>query len=61
MASRAISHAARPSPQTKSEQIIVKSDGRHVFLDLDEIEWIEAIGKDLRLHLAGRVSSCASR
>jgi two-component system LytT family response regulator len=41
--------------QGKSEQIIVKSDGRHVFLDLDEIEWIEAVGKDLRLHLAGRV------
>jgi two-component system LytT family response regulator len=40
---------------TKPEQIIVKSDGRHVFLDLDEIEWIEAVGKDLRLHLSGRV------
>jgi two-component system LytT family response regulator len=40
--------------QSKPQQIIVKSDGRHVFIDLDEIEWIEAMSKDLRLHLGGR-------
>jgi len=39
----------------RDEQIIVKSDGRHVFLQSDEIEWIEAVGKDLRLHLGSNV------
>jgi two-component system LytT family response regulator len=40
---------------TREAQIVVKSDGRHVFLESDEIEWIEAVGKDLRLHLGSNV------
>ena len=47
---RLVGHLRQSTPQ----QIIVKSDGRHVFIDLDEIEWIEAMSKDLRLHLGGR-------
>jgi two-component system LytT family response regulator len=31
--------------------IVVKADGRHVFLDPTEVEWIEAVGKDARIHL----------
>jgi len=37
------------------EQIVVKSNGRHLFLQNDEIEWIEAVGKDLRIHLGANV------
>jgi len=40
---------------TRDEQVVVKSDGRHVFLQPDEIDWIEAVGKDLRLHLGSNV------
>ena len=32
------------------EPIVFKSDGRHVFLGASEIEWIEAVGKDVRVH-----------
>jgi len=32
--------------------IVVKTDGRHIFLDPNEIEWIESSGKDARIHLA---------
>jgi two-component system LytT family response regulator len=31
--------------------IVVKVEGRHVFLDPDEIDWVEADGKELRLHV----------
>jgi two-component system LytT family response regulator len=34
--------------------IAVRVDDRHVFLAAGEIEWIEAAGKDVRLHLTGR-------
>jgi len=50
------------------EQVVVRVDGRHLFLAADEIEWVEAAGKDVRLHLAGRellvresISSLAER
>ena len=39
----------------RDERIVVKSDGRHVFLHNDEIEWIEAVGKDLHVHLGSNV------
>jgi two-component system LytT family response regulator len=35
------------------EQVVVKVDGRHLFLAPDQVEWIEAVGKDARLHVAG--------
>jgi two-component system LytT family response regulator len=34
--------------------VVVKVDGRHLFLTADEIEWVEAAGKDVRLHLVAR-------
>jgi two-component system LytT family response regulator len=37
----------------RAEPVIVKADGRHLFLSADEIEWIEAVGKDARVHSAG--------
>lgn len=42
---------ARP-PAT--QQLVVKADGRHVFLDADDVEWIEAQGKDARIHLGAK-------
>jgi two-component system LytT family response regulator len=37
-------HASRP------DAVVLKVDGRHLFLDPDEIEWIEAVGKEVRVH-----------
>ena len=37
------------------EQVVVKTEGRHVFLNADEIEWMEAVGKEVRFHLGARV------
>ena len=33
-------------------ELIVKVDGRHVFVRPEEIEWLEAVGKEVRLHRA---------
>ena len=33
------------------QPIVVKVDGRHVFLDPDEIDWVEAHDKDLLIHV----------
>lgn len=44
---RSLLAQVRPS----SAQVVVKTDGRHLFLDAGEIEWIEAVGKDVRVHL----------
>jgi two-component system LytT family response regulator len=41
---------ASPRPPT-TEPVVVKTDGRHVFLGASEIEWIEAVGKEVRVHL----------
>ena len=40
--------------RAKGRQLVVKTDGRHVFLDMDDIEWIEAVGKDVRLYLTAK-------
>ena len=37
------------------QQVVVKTDGRHVFLHGDDIEWVEVSGKELRLHTAQSV------
>ncbi len=37
-----------------ASQLVVKTDGRHVFLDPDDVEWIEAVGKDVRLHVGAK-------
>ena len=34
-------------------RLVVKVDGRHVFIDADEIEWLESAGKDVRIHRHG--------
>jgi two-component system LytT family response regulator len=39
-------------PRASNEPIVMKADGRHVFLQPDEIEWVEAVGKEARVHLA---------
>jgi two-component system, LytTR family, response regulator len=37
-----------------AEAVAVKVDGRHLFVDAAEIEWIEAVRKDARLHLGAK-------
>lgn len=36
------------------ERVVVKVDGRHVFLDAADITWIEVVDKDIRLHVGGK-------
>jgi two-component system LytT family response regulator len=38
-----------------SSQVVVKVDGRHLFLDSDEIDWVQADGKELRIHLGKNI------
>jgi len=58
---RVLSKAAPPADlqrllallhQTTASQVVVKVDGRHLFLRADDIEWIEASGKDVSVHMA---------
>ena len=46
---RLLAHLRGPTP----DQVVVKTDGRHLFLRADDIEWIEANGKDVRVHASG--------
>jgi two-component system LytT family response regulator len=39
------------SPAQRSERIVVKSEGRLCFLRTDEIDWVEAAGNYVRLHI----------
>lgn len=48
---RALLAALRPDAP---EQLVVRVDGRHLFLEAGEIEWVEAVRKDARLHLGAR-------
>ncbi len=48
---RSLLAAVQPS---RAEQVVVKVDGRHVFLDPGEIEWVEAVRKEARLHLGAK-------
>ena len=43
--------AGRPSPE---KRLIIKSGGRVVFIQLDEIEFIEAAANYVRLHVVGK-------
>jgi two-component system, LytTR family, response regulator len=45
---------AKPQPQAE-QRLVIKAGGRVVFLDVDEIEWIEAAANYVRLH-AGKES-----
>jgi two-component system, LytTR family, response regulator len=40
--------------EPESSRLVVKTDGRHLFLDPNDVEWIEAVGKEVRLHVGGR-------
>lgn len=44
----------RPSAD---ERIVVKVDGRHVFLDAADVSWIEAADKEVRVHVGGATVS----
>jgi two-component system, LytTR family, response regulator len=46
----AMVHDIKPEPQ-RVERLVVKSGGRVFFLRTDEIDWIEAAGNYVRLHL----------
>ena len=46
----ALVHDVKPEPQNV-ERLVVKSGGRVFFLRTDEIDWIEAAGNYVRLHL----------
>jgi two-component system LytT family response regulator len=41
----------RPSSQSRTDRLVVKSGGRLYFLRADEIDWIEAAGNYVRLHV----------
>jgi two-component system LytT family response regulator len=38
---------------TEEQQVIVKTDGRHVFLASSDIAWLEVVGKEVRVHATG--------
>jgi two-component system LytT family response regulator len=44
---------ATPEARTPSERLLVKSEGRILFLKPAEIDWVEAVGDYLKLHVAG--------
>jgi len=37
----------------EEQQVIVKADGRHVFLAPNDIAWLEVVGKEVRIHVTG--------
>jgi two-component system LytT family response regulator len=39
------------------DRIVIKSDGRHVFLEAADVAWIEVIDKDVRLHVGATAMS----
>jgi two-component system LytT family response regulator len=46
-----LSQARKPQ---RDNRLIIKSGGRVVFIQLDEIDWIEAAANYVRLHVAGK-------
>jgi two-component system LytT family response regulator len=46
---------ANMSPETPIARIPVRSNGKITFVRLEEVDWIEADGNYLRLHVAGEV------
>ncbi|MCH9651737.1 MAG: LytTR family DNA-binding domain-containing protein [Deltaproteobacteria bacterium] len=44
---------AESESEQEPRRLVVRSAGRIVFLDLEEIEWVEAQGSYVRLHTAG--------
>jgi two-component system, LytTR family, response regulator len=48
----ALVHDLKPEPQ-KPERLVIKSAGRVFFLRTEQIDWVEAAGNYVRLHLEG--------
>ncbi|MEW6733164.1 MAG: LytTR family DNA-binding domain-containing protein [Acidobacteriota bacterium] len=50
-----LKHLAREEPKPKQlERVVIKSAGRIFFVNVDEIDWIEASGNYVRLHVGDR-------
>jgi two-component system LytT family response regulator len=47
----AMVHDIRPEPAPQPDRLVVKSGGRIHFLRMDEIDWIDAAGNYVRLHV----------
>jgi two-component system LytT family response regulator len=43
----------KPEPQQQNDRLVVKSGGRIYFLRVDEIDWVDAAGNYVRLHVKG--------
>jgi two-component system LytT family response regulator len=43
------------SRRRASNRILIKSSGRYIFLNTDEIDWIEAAGNYMRIHVGGEI------
>jgi len=49
----AMVHDLKPEPPSQPDRLVVKSSGRIHFLRVDEIDWIDAAGNYVRLHVKG--------
>jgi two-component system LytT family response regulator len=49
----AMVHDLRPEPAAQPDRVVVKSSGRIHFIRVDEIDWIDAAGNYVRLHVKG--------
>ena len=45
----------RPPQSTESARLLIKSGGRVSFVDVDQIDWVEAEGNYVRLHVGDQV------
>lgn len=52
-AAESLQELLRMAEVRAARRLIVKIEGRHVFLEPNDIEWIEAVGKDCRIYLLG--------
>lgn len=43
----------KPEPPQQNDRLVVKSGGRIYFLRVDEIDWVDAAGNYVRLHVKG--------
>ena len=53
----AIEELLRIAAVRPAQRFAVKVDGRHVFVDPNDVEWVEAIGKECRIYLLGAGAS----
>jgi two-component system, LytTR family, response regulator len=50
-----LAHLLRTGPGEPRERLLVKSDGRMSFVDVSQIDWVEAEGNYVRLHVGEQV------